>query len=175
MNRKENEITNPRFTLRPASTNETGLFFTLSKEQDEKLGTIGHLRIDFGSNGHEFWHTWWPRDYERPYSSAFESDLKMVVDALRENGPLESFGAMHQYCDRHGGKIEGGWLQNYGYVMETGHYRYCLRCNPAFGDYQAYLTVYDLKVQQMNLKQEASGQCEATEQTPGQGITMGGM
>ena len=60
MNRKENEITNPRYTLRPASTDETGLFHILSKEQGERLGIIGHLRIDFGSNGHEFWHTWWP-------------------------------------------------------------------------------------------------------------------
>ncbi|WP_313581106.1 hypothetical protein [Lacrimispora sp.] len=112
MNRKENEIINPRFTLRLASSDETGLFYTLSKEQNEKLGTIGHLRIDFGSNG---------------------------------------------------------------YIIETERYRYCLRCNPALGDYQAYLTVYDLKVQQMNLNQEASALSEAIEQTPGQGITLGGM
>ena len=117
MNRKENGITNPRFTLRPASSGETNLFYALSKDLDEKLGTVGHLRIDFGSNGHEFWHTWWPRDYERPYSSDFESDLKMVVDALRDDGPLESFSAMQQYCAGHSGKIEGGWQQNYGYVI----------------------------------------------------------
>ncbi|MDW2797637.1 hypothetical protein RZO55_08620 [Clostridium boliviensis] len=175
MNRKENGITNPRFTLRPASSGETNLFYALSKDLDEKLGTVGHLRIDFGSNGHEFWHTWWPRDYERPYSSAFESDLKMVVDALRDDGPLESFSAMQQYCAGHSGKIEGGWQQNYGYVIETEHYRYCLRCNPAFGDYQAYLTVYGLQVQQMNLKQEAAVPNETAEQINEHEIKMGGM
>jgi hypothetical protein len=126
MSVKEHNKTEPHFILRPAASGETGLFFALSKEQDEKLGTVGHLRIDFGSNGHEFWHTWWPRDYERPYSSAFESDLKMVVDDLRNNGPLESFSAMQQYCCLHCGKIEGSWHQNYGHVMETEHYRYCL-------------------------------------------------
>lgn len=163
MNRKENNKTELRVILRHASSDETGLFYSLSKEQNEKFGTVGHLRIDFSSNGHEFWHTWWPRDFERPYSSAFESDLKMVVDALREDGPLESFSAMQQYCSVHGGKIEGGWQQNYGYIMETEHYRYCLRCNPAFGDYQAYLMVYDLQVQQMNLKQEAAVSNETAE------------
>lgn len=175
MSGKENNKMKSCVILRPASSGETGLFYALSKEQDENLGTVGHLRIDFGSNGHEFWHTWWPRDYERPYSSAIEYDLKMVVDALREDGPLESFSAMQQFCSVHGGKIKGCWQQNYGYVMETEHYRYCLRCNPTFGDYQAYLTVYDLHIQQMNLKQEAAVPNETAEQINEHEIKMGGM
>lgn len=175
MSRKENNKTEPCVILRPASSVETGLFYALSKDLDQKFRTIGHLRINFGSKGDEFWHIWWPRDYERPYSSAFESDLKMVVDTLRDNGPLESFSAMQQYCSVHGGEIEGSWQQNYGYVMETEHYRYCLRCNPAFGDYQAYLMVYDLQVQQMNLKQEAAVSNETAEQINEHEIKMGGM
>jgi len=54
----------------------------------------------------------------------------------------------------HGGKISGGWTQNYGYVVETEHYRYCLRCNPSPGDYNCYCTAYDLDVQRQNMARE---------------------
>ncbi|MEA4816318.1 MAG: LPD28 domain-containing protein [Lachnospiraceae bacterium] len=154
----ELKVDNGKLNLRPASSDKAGLFFALSKEQDAKLATIGHLRVDFGSNGHEFWHTWWPRDYEKFHGSAFESELKRVVDALREDGPLENLPAMSLYCTSHGGEIEGGWRQNYGYIVETEHYRYCLRCNPGPGDYQAYLTVFDLRQQELNMKNEATTQ-----------------
>ena len=93
-----------------------------------------------------------------------------MVDALRDDGPLESFGAMQQYCSVHGGKIE-----NYRYVMETEHYRYCLCCNPTFGDYQAYLVKYDLQLHQMNLKQKAAVPNETAEQINEPEIKMGGM
>ena len=35
------------FDLRPASREEAGLFYS-NDEQDEALGTVGHLRLDFG-------------------------------------------------------------------------------------------------------------------------------
>lgn len=38
---------------------------------------------------------------------------------------------MEGYCRAHGGEISGGWQQNYGYIVETEHYRYYLRCNPS--------------------------------------------
>ncbi len=65
---------------------------------------------------------------------------------------------MTSYCGNRGGEIEGGWRQNYGYAIETERYRYCLRCNPGPGDYHAYLTAFDLRVQRMNMKKEASTQ-----------------
>ena len=46
---------------------------------------------------------------------------------------------------------DGGYVQNYGYVIETENYRYCLRCNPSPGDYNAYLTAFDLNVQRQNM------------------------
>lgn len=57
-----------------------------------------------------------------------------------------------------------GWTQNYGYIVETEHYRYCLRCNPSPGDYNCYCTAYDLDVQRQNM---------AREETPR--MNMGGM
>ena len=55
------------------------------------------------------------------------------------------------FCYEHGGKISGGWTQNYCYIVETEHYRYCLRCNPSPGDYNCYCTAYDLDVQRQNM------------------------
>ena len=155
--------TTDQFTLRPASPEEAGLFFALPPEQDEELGAIGHVRMDFGRGGTEFWHTWHPRGPEELNSPEFKAELQQVVDALRES-VLKNLSAMTGYCRGHGGEISGGWVQNYGYVVETDHYRYCLRCNPVSGDYNAYLACFDKRVQELY-------QAEA----PGQGMTMGGM
>ena len=142
-----------QFHIRPARPDETGLFFTPHPEEDKRLGTVGHVRMDFGRSGNEFWHTWWPRGPEELNSPAFKEELQQVVDTLREN-VLKNRFAMERFCYEHGGKITGGWVQNYGYIVETEHYRYCLRCNPSPGDYNGYLTAYDLDVQRQNMAQE---------------------
>ena len=46
-----------RFHIRPARPDETGLFYTPHPEEDRRRGTIGHVRMDFGRSGNEFWHT----------------------------------------------------------------------------------------------------------------------
>ena len=53
-----------KYVPRPASAREAGLYYSMPKEKDELLGVIGHMRLDFGSNGDRFWHTWWPRGPE---------------------------------------------------------------------------------------------------------------
>jgi hypothetical protein len=146
---------NRKFTMRSALPEEAGLFYVLPAEQDAELGAIGHVRFDFGHHEKEFWHTWWPRGDAALNSPEFEAELAELVNMLREEGPLKDLNAMSAYCSQHGGQIEGGWRQNYGYIVETEHYRYCLRCNPAPGDYQAYLTAYDLRVQEMNRSKQA--------------------
>ena len=152
-----------KFHIRPARPDEAGLFYTPHPEEDKRLGTIGHVRMDFGRSGNEFWHTWWPRGPEELNNSTFKAELQQVVDKLRES-VLKSRFAMERFCYDHGGKIAGGYVQNYGYIVETEHYRYCLRCNPTPGDYNAYLTCFDLDVQRQNM-----------EQSTGLDMTMGGM
>lgn len=151
---------------RPASPEEAGIFFALNPEQDTELGTVGHVRMDFGKSGAEFWPTWWPRDNHKLDTPEFKSELGEVIDELRERGPLKDLSAMMRYCYDHGGAIDGGWRQNYGYIVETENYRFCLRCSPGQGDYHAYLTCYDLRVQRMNMAEESA---------PTQDMTMGGM
>ena len=133
-----------QFHIRPARPEEAGLFYTPHPEEYKRLGTVGHVRMDFGRSGNEFWHTWWPRGPEEPNSPAFKLELQEVVDTLRES-VLKNRFAMERFCYEHGGKISGGWTQNYGYIVETEHYRYCLRCN---------LSAYDLDVQRQNMARD---------------------
>ena len=65
---------------------------------------------------------------------------------------------MRRWCYGHGGEISGGFSQNFGYVVETEHYRYCLRCNPVEGDYQSYLTAFDKRAQAMGHSLADTGQ-----------------
>ncbi len=148
---------NPNMIPRPASFDEAGLFYAQTPERDVELGCIGHIRMDFGPSGTIFHHTWHPRGPEEWNTPEFKAELGEVVDSLREN-VLQGLSAMRSYCREHGGEISGGWVQNYGYVVETERYRYCLRCNPIPGDYQAYLTCYDKQVQEMNQAVQAETQ-----------------
>ena len=144
--------TESKFTARPASFDEAGLFYAMTPEEDQRLGCIGHVRMDFGHRGQEFWHTWWPRGPEELNSPEFKAELQEVVDELRTS-VLKDLAGMSQYCRNHGGDV-GGWPTNYGYIVETENYRYCLRCNPVPGDYQAYLTAFDLRVQRQDLAEQ---------------------
>ena len=139
--------------IRPARPEEAGLFYTPHPEEDKRLGTVGHVRMDFGRSGNEFWHTWWPRGPEELNSHAFKLELQEVVDTLRES-VLKNRFAMERFCYTRGGKISGGWTQNYGYIVETEHYRYCLRCCPSSGSSSADLICYALDVQRQNMAQE---------------------
>lgn len=51
-----------KFILRPASPQEAGLFYSQMK-QDEQLGVVGHVRLDFG--GGRLHHSWWPHNDDR--------------------------------------------------------------------------------------------------------------
>ena len=72
-----------QFHIRPARPEEAGLFYTPHPEEDKRLGAVGHVRMDFGRSGNEFWHTWWPRGPEELNSPAFKAELQEVVDTLR--------------------------------------------------------------------------------------------
>lgn len=137
---KQNVKVNTPIHIRPASPEEAGLFYSeLDETADERLGTVGHVRMDFGSSGKGFYHTWWPHNDDQFNTEEFKGELQEVVDMLRADGPLKDLASMRSYCYRNGGEItEDG--RCYGYVVDTEHYRYCLRCTPSPGDYQATST-----------------------------------
>lgn len=86
------------FALRPASREEAGLFYSqLDEAEDTVLGTVGHVRIDFGSSGKGFYHTWWPHNDDRFNTDEFKGELQEVVDAPRAVGPLKDLPSMRSY------------------------------------------------------------------------------
>lgn len=111
-----------KFTIKAASFDEAALFYAMTPEEDQRLGCIGHVRMDFGHRGQEFWHTWWPRGPEELNSPEFKAELQEVVDELRTS-ILKDLAGMTKYCWGHGGEV-GGWPANYGYIVETENYRY---------------------------------------------------
>ena len=92
------------FDLRPASMEEAGLFYS-NDEQDEALGTVGHLRLDFGHGFLELRSTGYPHNDEQFDTLEFKMLLREFLTAMQENGPLESLSSMEDYCQKHGGAI----------------------------------------------------------------------
>ena len=85
--------------LRPASREEAGLFYSeLDEAKDKKLGTVGHVRMDFGYQGKEFWSTWWPHNDNGFNTSEFQAELQTIVDTLRADGPLKDLASMRTFC-----------------------------------------------------------------------------
>ena len=135
--------------LRPASVEEAGLFYSqVEEDRDWQSGTVGHVRMDFGHGGKEFWHTWWSHNQDQFNTPEFKETLQTVVDALRRDGPLKDLSAMRSYCQQHGGAITKDG-ENFGYIVETERYQFCLRCTPVPGHYQGYLYCYDKRQQEM--------------------------
>ena len=91
--------------------------------------------MDFGRNGDEFWHTWWPRGPEGLNTPEFKEELGQVVAQLRR-GVLKDFSSMLRHCHISGGEISGGI-------------------------YQAYLTAYDLRTQELNQVQEQGAELDS--------------
>ena len=99
-----------QYHIRPARPDEAGLFYAQPPGEDERLGTVGHLQMDFGRGGKEFWRIWWPSDVKEGNYPAFQTELKEVVETLRKNVLKDRF-AMERLCRRHDGKISGGGTQ----------------------------------------------------------------
>lgn len=157
MKQKPAQQTKLNIQLRPASVEEAGLFYSqMGESEDQALGTVGHLRMDFGQGGGEFWASWWGRGDEQLKTLEFQKELRQVVDELQRSGPLKDLKSMRSYCGSHGGAIEDDGA-TYGYIAETDHYRYCLRCTPLPGHYQGYLYCYDLRQQRMTQKEALVG------------------
>ena len=79
---KQNVKVNTPIHIRPASPEEAGLFYSeLEEAADKTLGTVGHVRMDFGSSGKEFYHSWWPHNGDRFNTDEFKGELQEVVDA----------------------------------------------------------------------------------------------
>ena len=120
------------------------LLFYSDKERDEVLGTIGHLRIDFGRSGEEFNCTWFDHANSEKNDSHFKESFDIFIDDLR-TGVLKSRTEMRKFCY---GKDECRNSHSYtedcwGFRVLSDRYAYYIRCTPGAGDYECYIYAYD--------------------------------
>ena len=75
--------------LRPASIEEAGLFYSQMEEgEDCSLGTVGHLRMDFGHGGQEFWSSWWEHNGDHFNTPEFREDLQQSSQGSKDHAVL---------------------------------------------------------------------------------------
>ena len=113
--------------------------------------------MDFGRSGKQFYTTWFDHGSGELNTREFKTEIDQVVNALRE-GVLKDRASMRRFCSENGGKLSESYgIRQYGYIYESEHYRYCLRCKPQEGDYDGYLWCYDKRVQEMAMKETVIG------------------
>jgi len=143
-----------KYLPRPAFRSEAGMFYAMEPEKAEALGSIGHLRMDFGRHGTEFWTSWFDHCGDKLNTPEFKAEIDEVVNELRQT-VLKDRASMRSFCSDFGGELgESLGIRQFGYCIETEHYRYCLRCKPQEGDYDGYLWCYDKRVQEMNMARQ---------------------
>ncbi len=125
-----------------AKPEEKPLLFSQNCEQDAADGCIGHMRGDFERD--ILHHTWWPHCLDSRYNDAnFKADLARVVDWLRIGfAPLKNLKTMAAFCAYYDQAAIPNEDRAYGFRIETGRYRYMLRCTPVKGAYHVYLYCY---------------------------------
>ena len=139
-------MSDKRIKITPAEADERSLFYS-EESKDVQLGTVGHLRMDTGSSGMEFWSKWWPHNGNKLTSEKFSKELDEVVNAMREpGGPLHSLMDMISFCRKFGSDavVEKG--RSYGFKLDTADFQYMLRLTPFRGEY-SYLYCYDKAAQ----------------------------
>lgn len=108
---------------------------------------LGHIRIDFGSDGDEYWakffeHTHYNQLFRPELLSEINSELRRLYDL----GMTRHLQGMMAYCSSSPeaviGTLYDGWTKEYGFHTVTDHLSFYIRCRPIRGDYQAYVYIY---------------------------------
>lgn len=135
---------NMRISIRAMTPDEIGFGYT-QPELFEQSGCIGHLRVDMGNTGTQFFSSW---DNHQPKlkTQAFKDEFDAVINALRSDpeygGILTSRPTLASYCLRHPeAALENG--REYCFRVDTDRYSYMLRLNSNRGDYAAYCYAYE--------------------------------
>ena len=135
-----------RILLDPITLNEEkDLFYTI-KDESQALGCIGHLRGDFGSDGKEFFTTWFDHKCNHLNDQRFKSVFDTLINQLRREGQvlsgrheMERYCAPHQDCKLLNPYVDKSW----GFRIYSPNYAFYLRCMPIKGDYNFYIFCYD--------------------------------
>lgn len=131
----------------PMKREEAPLFFSkLEPSEDMATGCIGHVRGDFDPALHT---TWWPHYWDQALNRApFKEDIQRVMEWLKTGfSPLKDLETMDAFCRRYEHcRIPGQSERCYGFRIDSGQFRYMLRCTPLEGWYHVYLYCYSKSI-----------------------------
>lgn len=117
---------------------------------------VGHLRMDFGRVGKEFYSTWWGNRPELN-DKTFRNELDDVINALRKDGLLKSRSEMMKFCSENSHLPLG---ESRGFAVETEQHLFLFRCKPQVGDYDCYCYCYNKQELQMAQSQQQNQSSE---------------
>lgn len=131
-----------KFIMGPAEEEGQSLFYMPFNGSEAHKAYIGHLRIDFGSNGEEWWSSWFPKGFmtkEVEPPEGFSEELDSLVNELRDN-LLKNMKHMKAYVSVFPALSLD--MQEKGYVAISSNYVYYIRANPRPNNYNAYIFCY---------------------------------
>jgi hypothetical protein len=132
------------YTIELVPVCEISLLFSDDKNDAERV-CIGHLRVDFGRSGSEFWLTWFDHCSELKTCS-LRKELDAVVNHLREDGNmLHSLTELSKYCRTHrDAHLPLAFRDDsYGFKIYTKAHCYYIRAMLTQGDYNIYCYCYN--------------------------------
>lgn len=134
------------FSIRLMKPEERDFAYTQKPEILENSGCIGHLRVDLGSTGQNFYSNW--DDHRADLKTPeFKAEFDEVVNALREDANTGCFlkdrDALRKFCHQFPESKINEDGREFGFRLDTDDYAYMLRLNPNRGEYAAYIYAYD--------------------------------
>ena len=110
---------------------------------------LGHIRIDFGKAGDEYWAKFFEHKYfDRLYNPELLTEINTELRRLYDLGMTRHLQGMSAFCRSNPeaviGTLYDGWTKEYGFHTETEHLSFYIRCRPIRDDYQAYIYIYTI-------------------------------
>lgn len=132
-------------TFRTATKAEQMYCYTQSMQIMAQCGCIGHLRVDMGSSGHEFYSRW-DDHFGKLKDDGFKEEFDQVIQTLRtdENygSVLQDRAAMNRFCWSHVDAQMENLSCEFAFRADTEKYAYLFRLNTKRGEYNLYCYCY---------------------------------
>ena len=148
-----------RVTVRSASRDEQEFAYTPGGFDGDASGCLGHLRVDMGSDGKEFYTDWTPHML-KDMPDGFDVYLNTLISELRTNrafdGMLTDRGTLSSFCYHHPESRILGEDNKYSFRVDAREYAMILRLTPNRGEYSAYAYCYqrDMLDRLLNIRRE---------------------
>lgn len=148
--------------LQPGDAGDHAMFF---RNDAESGRCVGYLRVDFGRDGHSFYHQWFDQT-KSENTPEFKDEFHEIMTLLRRD-ILSDLSSSMDYCYNHPqAKLPGRDGYDYGFKLETETRQYFVRCTTLRHDYfyvYAYNKAAPLRKQN---RQSVLGQIREAQEKP---------